>query len=73
MKAETRYADWNDQTRYFEAAELLRQVITEHKKKQKEQLQLQLRDAELQHDDELARQLLNQISNLNKEINSGKR
>lgn len=73
LKAETRYADWNDQTRYFEAAELLRQVITEHKKKQKEQLQLQLRDAELQHDDELARQLLNQISNLNKEINSGKR
>jgi DNA primase len=73
LKAETRYADWDDQNRYFEAAELLRQVATKHKEKQKEQLQLELRDAELQHDDERTMRLLNEITSLDKEINSGKR
>jgi DNA primase len=73
LKAETRYADWDDQNRYFEAAELLRQVATKHKEKQKEQLQLALRDAEVQHDDERVMSLLNQITTLDKEINSAKR
>ena len=36
LKADYRYADWNDQDRYFETARLLRQVANEHKKKQKD-------------------------------------
>jgi DNA primase len=71
LKADTRYADWNDQDRFQETARLLRQVITEHKKKEKEDLQQQLRDAETKHDDTLSTELLHKITVLNKEINRG--
>ena len=44
----------------------------QHLEKQKDVLQDQLRDAETQSDDKLARKLLLEITKLNKEINSGK-
>jgi hypothetical protein len=71
LKADARYATWNDYDRFQETARLLRQVITEHKKKEKEVLQQKLRDAETSHDDELSTELLHQITVLNKEINRG--
>jgi DNA primase len=73
LKAETRYADWNDQDRYFETARLLRQVATEHKKQQKEVLTSQLRDAEETGDDARAHELRGQLNELIKEISRGQR
>lgn len=73
LRADTRYAEWNDQDRYFETARLLRQVATEHKKKQKDILTEQLRDVELLGDDAKANEIRSKINNLIKEIQSGKR
>jgi DNA primase len=73
LRADARYADWNDQDRYFETARLLRQVKTEHKKKQKDLLTEQLRDAETIGDDEKASELRELINNLIKEIQSAKK
>ena len=72
LKADMRYADWNDQARYFETAELLRQVITEHKKQLKEQLTHQLRDAEELGEDTRATELRGQLNELIKEISRGR-
>ena len=44
----------------------------QHITKQKETLQDKLKDAEIQGEDELARDILLKITKLNKEINSGK-
>lgn len=68
LKADARYADWNDQDRYFESARLLRQIIKEHKNKQKIELTEQLRDAEAQGDDTKATQLRSKINDIIKEI-----
>lgn len=73
LRADARYADWNDQDRYFETARLLRQVATTHKKKQKDALTEQLRDAETVGDDTKASTIRSQINNLIKEIQSGQR
>lgn len=73
LKAETRYDSWNSQDRYFEAARLLRQVITENKKKQKNLLTEQLRQAESLGDDEQSDVLRKQLNDLIKEIQSGSR
>jgi DNA primase len=73
LKAETRYAEWNDQARYFEAAELLRQVMNENKKKQKDILTEQLRDAETLGDDTKANEIRGMLNKLIKEIQSGQR
>lgn len=73
LKADYRYADWNDQDRYFETARLIRQVATEHKKKQKETLTDQLRDAETSGDDIKANEIRTQLNKLIKEIQSGQR
>jgi DNA primase len=73
LKAETRYADWNDQDRYFESARLLRQVINEHKKQTQAALTNQLRDAELSGDDAKAAELRAQLNTLIKEITRGQR
>jgi hypothetical protein len=72
LKADARYADWNDQDRYFETARLLRQVANEHKKKQKDLLTEQLRDAETIGNETGAKELRGRINNLIKEIQSGK-
>jgi DNA primase len=73
LRADARYADWNDQDRYFETARLLRQVATEHKKKQKDILTEQLRDAETIGDDEKANEIRAALNKLIKEIQSGQR
>ena len=73
LKADARYADWNDQDRYFETARLIRQVVTEHKKKQKEVLTEQLRDAETLGDDTKANEIRTALNKLIKEIQSGQR
>ncbi|MBC7868554.1 DNA primase [Candidatus Saccharibacteria bacterium] len=73
LRADARYADWNDQDRYFETARLLRQVATAHKKKQKDLLTEQLRDAETVGDDTKAGEIRSLINNLIKEIQSGQR
>lgn len=73
LKADARYAEWNDQDRYFETARLLRQVTTEHKKKQKDLLTEQLRDAETIGDDTKAVEIRTRVHNLIKEIQSGQK
>jgi DNA primase len=72
LKADTRYADWNSDDRYFETARLLRQVATEHKKHQKEMLDNQLRDAEAEGDEARAAELRTELMTLIKEIHSGR-
>ncbi|HRN97092.1 MAG TPA: DNA primase [Candidatus Saccharibacteria bacterium] len=72
LKADARYADWNDHDRYFETARLLRLITTEHKKKQKDLLIEELRDAETLGDDTKAAQIRTALNNLIKEIQSGK-
>lgn len=71
LYAETRYAAWDSQDRYFEAARLLRQIVTEHKKAKKDQLTQRLRDAEAQGDDALSASLRGELNTLIKEINHG--
>jgi DNA primase len=73
LKAETRYAEWNEQDRYFESARLLRQVVNEHKKQTQTQLTNQLREAEAAGDDERATELRMQLNTLIKEITRGQR
>lgn len=73
LKADARYADWNDQDRYFETARLLRQVAYEHKKQQKDLLISQLRDAETIGDEAMAVKLRAQLHELIKEMTSGQR
>ena len=73
LKADARYADWNDQDRYFESARLLRQVANEHKKKQKDILTEKLRDAESLGDETEANEIRSQLYKLIKEIQSGQR
>ncbi len=73
LKAESRYADWNDKDRYFESARLLRQVVNEHKKQTQGQLTNQLREAEAAGDDARAMELRMQLNTLIKEITRGQR
>lgn len=73
LKADARYADWSDQDRYFESARLLRQVQTEHKQHQKDQLTAALRDAEATGDDAKATAFRAELNTLIKEITRGKR
>lgn len=73
LKAEARYIDWNDEDRYSETARLFRQVTNEYKKKQKDILTEQLRDAETLGDDKTATKIRERINNLIKEIKSGQK
>lgn len=73
LKADARYADWNDQDRYFETARLLRQIAEGHKQKQKDILTEQLRDAEILGDDVRASEVRAELNKLIKEIKSGQR
>ncbi len=68
LKADARYGEWNDEDRYLEAARLIRQLTTEHKQHQKNALTTQLRDAELNGDDELATRIRTTLNTLIKEI-----
>ena len=72
LKADARYADWSDKDRYDEAARLIRQLVTEHKKQQKETLTSELREAEAAGDDIRAREIRETLNNLIKEANYGR-
>lgn len=73
LKAETRYAEWDDKDRSLETARLLRQVENEHKKETQEALIQHLREAEAADDDERANALRTQLNTLIKEITRGQR
>ena len=73
LKAEARYADWNDHDRYYESARLLRQVTYDHKKQQKDILTVELRQAETNDDEDRALAIRSKLNNLIKEMNSAKR
>lgn len=64
LKADARYGDWNDADRSLESARLVRQLITEHKQIQKNQLVAELRDAESEGDEERATQIREQLNTL---------
>ena len=68
LKAETRYDGWSEQDSSLEVAKLLRQTEVEHKKKTKDQLIKELRDAEEAGDNDAATQLRTQLFTLIKEI-----
>lgn len=71
LRAETRYADWDDRDRIIETARLLRQLVNEHKKQKRERLVQQLRSAEDEGDDGRALALRTQLNVLIKEITHG--
>jgi len=68
LKADARYGEWSNEDRYFETARLVRQLITEHKKIQKDSLTTQLRAAEENGEDDRATEIRQQLNELIKEI-----
>lgn len=73
LRADTRYASWSENDRYFEAARLIRQVEHEHKKQIRDRLTARLRDAEAAGDEATADQLRTELHRLIKEIARGQR
>lgn len=72
LKADERYDGWKNKEVINEIKRLVQKVKIQNITKQKEDLQDQLKDAEIQGEDSLARDILLKITELNKEINSGK-
>ena len=68
LKADARYGEWSDEDRYFETARLVRQLITEHKKNQKNDLTAALRLAEEAGEDDKAMKIRQELNELIKEI-----
>lgn len=73
LKADARYGDWSENDRSIETARLIRQVITEHKKKQKDMLTHQLREAEENGHSDRAAEIRGTLNGLIKEISDGKK
>lgn len=73
LKADARYGDWSDKDRYFEAARLVRHIITEHRQIQKDTLTSDLREAEDNGNDDEALRLRQALNELIKEIPRAKR
>lgn len=73
LKADTRYGQWSDKDRYFEAARLIRLIITEHRQTQKDALTKALRDAEDTGNETEALRLRQALNELIKEIPRAKR
>ena len=73
LRADTRYADWDSNERYYEAARMLRQIEHEHKKQTRNQLITELRIAETSDDEVSADRLRHELNTLIKEIARGKR
>jgi len=67
LRAETRYDGWSEHDVSLEIAKLLRQTEVEHKKQNKNQLIVRLREAESSGDETLAHELRGQLSKLIKE------
>ena len=68
LKADARYGEWSDDDRYFETARLVRQLIKEHKQITKDFLTAQIREAELNGDEDSASEIRSQLNELIKEI-----
>ncbi len=73
LKADARYGDWSDKDRYFEAARLVRHIITEHRQIQKDTLTTALREAEDTGNEAEALRLRQALNELIKEIPRAKR
>lgn len=73
LKADARYGEWSDQDRYFEAARLVRIIVTEHKQTQKDALTAALRVAEDEGNEKEAERLRHDLNELIKEIPRAKR
>lgn len=73
LRAETRYAEWDSNDRYYEAARLIRQIEHEHKKQTQETLIAELREAERTGDELVADRLRAELNMLIKEIARGRR
>lgn len=73
LRADTRYAEWDSNDRYFETARLLRQIEHENKKQTRDTLVAELRSAEEADDEPKADQLRQELNVLIKEIARGKR
>lgn len=72
LRADTRFAQFDSNDRYYETARLVRQIEHEHKKQKQADLINQLRNAERLGDDEQALVLRTELNNLIKEIARGK-
>ena len=73
LRAETRYAEWDSNDRYYEAARLIRQIEHEHKKQTQENLIAELREAERVGDEKESERLRIELNALIKEIARGRR
>lgn len=73
LKADARYGDWSDKDRYFEAARLVRLIITEKRQTQKDALTTELRYAEDNGNEAEALRLRQALNELIKEIPRAKR
>ncbi len=73
LRADTRYAEWDSNDRYYETARLLRQIEHEYKKQTRDELTNQLRNAERSGNDQEATALRIELNELIKEIARGKR
>ena len=71
LRADTRYASWSEQDRYFETARLIRQVENEQRKRRRKELVTKLREAEAAADEVSADTLREQLNKLIKEIARG--
>ena len=73
LRAETRYAEWDSNDRYYEAARLIRQIEHEHKKQTQENLIAELRESERVGDEKESERLRIELNALIKEIARGRR
>src|SRR5690606_20535724 len=73
LTAEERYSDFDSFAQSQEIATPLRRMETEHKQKLQQQRQAELLEAEANSDEARQQVLLQQITNLDKEINSARR
>lgn len=71
LRADTRYAAWSEQDRYFETARLIRQVENEQRKRRRKELVRDLRQAEASDDEATAQTLREELNTLIKEIARG--
>ncbi len=67
------YREMSEQDRQKEAEILLRQMVIKQKERKKENLQMELKEAEAAGDEEITLKLLGQINQITKEINYAKR
>lgn len=67
LRAEERYGQWDSQDHYVEAAKLARDVANEQKRNRKDELIAELRYAEANEDEPMAKKLRSELNNLIKE------